>query len=137
MGKMVKNGMAEAEMKAFLLAERDRLYQMLELKQNVFQNDIVEDGDDSHVHDWASEQSWRLFREFGVNVSLTEEVLRSIGKFRKSKQHVDVLDYYLKFNRNFLLNEGTLNRLKANFRDVNDREPTGSHEVLQLRQLYI
>lgn len=137
MGKMDKHGMAEAEMKAFLLAERDRLHQRLELKQNVFKNDIVEDGDDNHVHDWASEQSWRLFREFGVNVSLTEEVLRSIGKVRKSKQHVDMLAFYLELNRNFLLNEGTLNKLKANFRDVNDREPTGSHEILQLRQLYI
>jgi integrase len=137
MGKMDKHGMAEAEMKAFLLAERDRLHQRLELKQNVFKNDIVEDGHDNHIHDWASEQSWRLFREFGINVSLTEEVLRFIGKFRKSKKHVDMLAFYLELNRNILLNEGTLNRLKARFQDVNGREPTEYKEILQLRQLYI
>lgn len=137
MNRLMHCQIKPAEMKVFLLAERDRLARSWDLKQSIFQSDITGSAKNDHIHNWAAEHSWRLFQKLGVNVTLTDDVLHSLGKLRKSELHIALIDFYLELNRSVLENAGTLNRLKARFHEVTGRELNEAKEILELRQLYI
>jgi hypothetical protein len=133
---MAKNLISPQETKAYLISERNRLAEDWDRKKTVFMNDVIEGAENDHVHDWAAETSWRLIDTFGVNVNLTKEVLRRLGKFRKSEIHVAILDVHLDINRQLLRNEGTLLQMKARFHDITGRQLNDAGEVYELRRLY-
>lgn len=136
MDRIAKNLISPQETKAYLISERNRLVEDWDRKKTVFMNDVIEGAENDHIHNWAAETSWRLIDAYGINVKLTEDVLRTLGKLRKSKRHVAFLDLHLDLNRQLLRNEGKLLQMKARFRDITGRQLNDAGEVYELRRLY-